>query len=179
MPSFVRPWRPLPWLLVLLLAGCRSEQVAFVFAPGTGTFASLPRRASVPATQAAPYRHALSDSAEVFLAARQSTQPGPAHRRHLAGHARLLSPRRAMAGQRLTKGLAARPPLTLGPHPAERAFLVSGAGSTLLGLLLNYAASGATASRMLLLGSGHVLLVLGSLLLLAWFVLLLLRAKNE
>ena len=57
--------------------------------------------------------------------------------------------------------------------------MLTGASSTLLGLLANYLAIGATSSRMLLLSAGHFLLVLGSLLLLAWFVLLLVRALKE
>ena len=75
---------------------------------------------------------------------------------------------------------AARPAGFLGRHPAERVLLISGAGATVLGLLLNYLAVGSAASTSaVLLSSGHFLLVVGTLLLLAWFIALLLRALQE
>ena len=74
----------------------------------------------------------------------------------------------------------ARPADFLGRHPAERVLLISGVGTTTLGLLLNYLAVGSSASTSaMLLSSGHFLLVVGTLLLLAWFIALLMRALQE
>jgi hypothetical protein len=163
-------------LPVLLLASCRSEQVAFQFTP----VSRLHAEAAMPVPQAAVVSaestlEALST--EAALATRPSAVP-PRHSKGLAGRLAPLKKAPEMAGRK-TEGWATRPPPFLGQHPTERALLIGGAGTTLLGLLSNYLAMGAGGSRMLLLNTGHYLLVIGSFLLLAWFVLLLVRALKE
>lgn len=162
-------------LPVLLLAGCRSERVAFDFAS-----------VNTPTTQAAAQPVASAEAVacptpSVFATkaalATRVLDVAPRHR----NAAVLLRPQRslAVASPLRASRRPARGQDFLGNHPAERALLIGGASSTVLGLLSNYLALSATTSRTLLLNTGHFLLVLGSLLLLGWFILLLLRALKE
>ena len=165
--------------LVLLLAGCQSERAVFRFTPsGSSSHARHP----TPAPAVADAALAARAAAPRPVAVAGPVPPARTVRKAHVAPARAALPARLAARPRPAETAARRawqPPAFLGSRPAERAFLIGGASTTLLGLLANYLAIGATSSRMLLLDTGHFLLILGSLLLLAWFVLLLVRALKE
>jgi len=73
---------------------------------------------------------------------------------------------------------AVQPSEFLTSRSTERGFLIGGAAAGVLGLLANYLAID-SGSRTLLLNTGHFLLWLSALLLLAWFVLLFIRVRKE
>ena len=164
--------------LVLLLAGCRSERVAFRFAPGntaarrSSTTLAQPVDTLRLATRSLPAAEVAGLAAPVSrVPGRRTPQQAPAARRSfLVRRPNLLST--------ITTALPAPRATSLGgPHPAERALLLSGGISTAAGLLVLNLLSGS--GSMALLSFGQYLLVLGTLLLLGWFILLLLRAMKE
>ena len=164
--------------LVLLLAGCRSERVAVRFAPGNTAAGRSSTTLAQPVNNLQLADRSFSAADVAGLAAPVSRVPSR------------LTPRRALAARRpllvwrpkrlsiITSALLAPRATALGgPHPAERGLLLSGGISTVAGLLVvNFLRS---SGSMALLSFGQYLLVLGSLLLLGWFILLLLRAMKE
>ena len=163
-------------LVLLLLVGCRSERVAFLFAPGKTTY----ERAPEALTRSTDVNSTKTRPAPAITAA-QYAIPVPGT---LTRHAPRPEPQRSSLGQRLTLVSTksnTRPAASTtslgGRYPAERALLISGGVSTAAGLLINNLVS--SSASMGLLSLGYYLLLIGTLLLLAWFILLLLRAVKE
>ena len=126
-------------VLFALLAGCQSERVAFRFAPTPTTAAVSAPGAATPTPELAEVSAVLTDTE-----AKPMTYNSTVASQHRHSSFRVRRPQRApaWAGHRPV----ARPAGFLGRHPAERVLLISGAGTTTLGLLLNYLAVGSSAS---------------------------------
>ena len=164
--------------LVLLLAGCRSERVAIRFAPGNTADGRSSTTLAQPVDTLRLTSRSLPAAGAAGLAAPVSRGPGrPTPRRAPAARRSFLvrQPKRLSI---IANALFAPRAASLGgAHPAERALLLSGGISTVAGLLVVNFLRGS--GSMALLSLGQYLLVIGSLLLLGWFILLLLRAMKE
>lgn len=169
-----RSWLSAFLLPFLLVAGCRSERVAFQFSSDKAATAQV--AVAQPAEAGTTAQEAWKS--EVAATTIATASKAPLHRqRALAFAAR---PRQAAAAPIPFAGRkqAARPIEFWTSRSTERGFLISGAAAGLLGLVANYAAIG-SGSRTLLLGTGEFLLWLSAFLLLAWFVLLFIRVRKE
>ena len=172
---------------LLLLAGCRSQQVAFRFSP-PHQVAQADRKVALggPAV------------AEVAAAPDPGIKPGSemrTSRRQKAVHMAQLraSPLAALrqAGRKVVAMSLAQPrrhraapaptaQATGNASPLERNSLFIGLISSALGAGLIIAVGAKSfAASTLLLNTAHVLLVLGGLAMALWFVLLVLRASKE
>lgn len=164
--------------LVLLLAGCRSERVAFHFMPGNTAAGRSSLTLAQPVEKMQLAANSLPAAAVAGLATPVSGMTGgrPPRRAPTARHS--FQVRRPERLSIIPNALPAPRAASIGgPHPAERALLLSGGISTVAGLLVvNYLSS---SGSMALFSLGHYLLVLGSLLVLGWFILLLLRTMKE
>jgi hypothetical protein len=180
--------------LLLLLAGCRSEQVAFRFSPPhpvsqcqPATMAdstAVPRAPS--AIVAGASAHLSQPSGKAVVSGRQEDARRRAQRRtrplvalRQAGFKALgiglVSSRRAHAEQPVAAGTAVSD-----RSGAERNSLFIGLLLGALGIGIILAVENqALAASTLLLNTAHVLLVLAALAMLIWFVLLVLRASKE
>lgn len=159
-------------LFALLATGCSSGRAAFQFSPdkSRGAQPLAAPQATAKAVGTAP--------AEAYAAAVVPMAPRALPRRRAAA---FLAPRLRAAGAapafRMRK--ATWPSGFLATRAAERTFLIGGIATGLLGLGANYSAMSAPSSHMLLLSTGHYLLVLSALLLLVWFVLVVRRGTQE
>lgn len=162
-------------LLALTLGngGCRSEKAAFAFVPATtaatGIAGPTPdTKPALPTQAPSAVAAAAAPVAELPRRARPASRPlrRPLHQLRAAATAR-------------RPGAVVPQASSASGHPTERTLLWAGVGSVALGLLLTYIGGNAVPASAGLLSFAHVLLVLGGLLMAAWFVLLLLRASKE
>ena len=182
-------------LLLLLLAGCRSEQVAFRFSPPhpvsqrpsvvVADSTAVPRASSAivagaPAPLSQPGgKAAMVSGRQEYATRRAQRRARPLVALRQAGlkalAVGLVSSRRAHAEQPVAAGTAVSD-----RSGAERNSLFIGLflGALGIGIILAVENQALVAST-LLLNTAHVLLVLAALAMLIWFVLLVLRASKE
>lgn len=176
-------------LCLLLLAGCRSEKVAFRFGPS--------HPAAVVSSRIAPATPVAATTVLSSVAASSSPALSPSHRavssakprprvrplavlRQAAVKAvvKALVPaghNRTRQGVAATKRLAAEKPSSL-----EHNSLFLGLFTVAVGVALILLVEGRTlASATLLLNIAHVLLVIGAIAMAIWFVSLVRRASKE
>lgn len=163
------------------LFNCRSERAAFVFSPAEGTSVQTVARPPKQA-ETRPIASSVRVCDVIAASLATSTNP-PVRRRHAAPfvarpHRAALPAAPFFNARQAKKSPGFEHNGFLGKRSTERAFLISGISTALLGLGANYLAVG-SGSRMALLTTGQYLLWMSAFLLLAWFVLLLLRVREE
>ena len=187
-PFFMRicSCQPLAYLVIsLFLFNCSSQRVVFEFSPDKVDYrrasSVVAKGAEIPAasaTAAAPIAWE-STAAIATVASPLSKTTLPRHAKSAVSRPRQVALPVALLGARkATRPGDFNPSEFLSQPSVERGSLIGGASIGALGVFANYAAV-TSSSRTLLLTTGHYLLWISAALLLAWFVMKLLKARKE